>query len=73
MGILVSPQGENGRPRPTAQEFTPTLFPLPRAFGPRALPAALVAATALSLSGPLCTVKHFRHIPGLITEQPYHR
>ncbi len=36
---------------------------------------ALIAATALSLNAPLCTfnVKHFRHIPGLITEQPYQR
>ncbi len=36
---------------------------------------ALIAATALSLKAPLCTfnVKHFRHIPGLITEQPYQR
>lgn len=36
---------------------------------------ALIAATALSLGAPLCTfnVKHFRHIPGLITEQPYQR
>ena len=35
----------------------------------------LIAATALSLNAPLCTfnVKHFRHIPGLITEQPYTR
>jgi predicted nucleic acid-binding protein len=36
---------------------------------------ALIAATALSLSAPLCTfnLKHFRHIPGLVTEQPYQR
>ena len=36
---------------------------------------SLIAATALSLSAPLCTfnVKHFRHIPGLVTEQPYLR
>jgi len=36
---------------------------------------SLIAATALSLSAPLCTfnVKHFRHIPGLVTEQPYQR
>lgn len=36
---------------------------------------SLIAATALSLNVPLCTfnVKHFRHIPGLITEQPYQR
>lgn len=35
----------------------------------------LIAATALSLHAPLCTfnVKHFRHIPGLVTEQPYTR
>ena len=36
---------------------------------------ALIAATALSLNAPLCTfnLKHFRPIPGLITEQPYSR
>ena len=36
---------------------------------------SLIAATALSLGVPLCTfnVKHFRHSPGLITEQPYQR
>ncbi len=36
---------------------------------------SLIAATALSLGAPLCTfnVKHFRHIPGLVTEQPYQR
>lgn len=36
---------------------------------------ALVAATALSHQAILCTsnVKHFRHIPGLVTEQPYPR
>lgn len=36
---------------------------------------ALIAATALSLNAPLCTfnVKHFRHIPGLVTERPYTR
>ena len=36
---------------------------------------ALIAATALSLNAPLCTfnLKHFRHIPGLVTEQPYTR
>ena len=36
---------------------------------------ALIAATALSLGATLCTfnVKHFRHIPGLVTEQPYTR
>ena len=35
----------------------------------------LIAATALSLGVPLCTfnLKHFRHIPGLVTEQPYTR
>lgn len=36
---------------------------------------ALIAAAALSLGVPLCTfnVKHFRHVPGLVTEQPYLR
>ncbi len=36
---------------------------------------ALIAATALSLNASLCTfnVKHFRHIPGLVIEQPYQR
>ena len=36
---------------------------------------ALIATTALSLSAPLCTfnLKHFRHVPGLVTEQPYSR
>jgi len=36
---------------------------------------ALIAATALSLSVPLCTsnLKHFRPVPGLVTEQPYPR
>lgn len=35
----------------------------------------LIAATALSLNAPLCTFnrKHFRHIPGLVIEQPYSR
>jgi len=35
----------------------------------------LIAATALSLNVPLCTfnLKHFRHIPSLITEQAYTR
>ena len=35
----------------------------------------LIAATALSLGVPLCTfnIKHFRAIPGLVTEQPYLR
>ena len=35
----------------------------------------LIAATALSLGVPLCTFnrKHFRAIPGLVTEQPYLR
>ena len=35
----------------------------------------LIAATALSLHAPLCTFnrKHFRHIPGLVMEQPYSR
>ncbi len=35
----------------------------------------LIAATALSLNAPLCTFnrKHFRHIPGLVIEQPYLR
>ncbi len=35
----------------------------------------LIAAAALSLSVPLCTfnLKHYRQIPGLITEQPYLR
>ena len=36
---------------------------------------SLIAATALRLNAPLCTfnVKHFRHIPRLIIEQPYQR
>jgi predicted nucleic acid-binding protein len=42
---------------------------------------ALIAATALSLGAPLCTfnvkhsrsLKHFRPVPGLVTEQPYLR
>lgn len=36
---------------------------------------ALIAAAALSLGVPLCTfnVKHFRHVPGLVTEQPHQR
>ena len=36
---------------------------------------ALIGATALSLGVPLCTfnVRHFRHVPGLTTEQPYVR
>ena len=36
---------------------------------------ALIAATALSLNAPLCTfnLKHFRHITGVVTEQPYLR
>ena len=36
---------------------------------------SLIAATALSHHAILCTsnVKHFRHIPGLVTEQPYPR
>jgi len=36
---------------------------------------ALIAAAALSLGAPLCTfnVKHFRAVPGLVTEQPYLR
>lgn len=36
---------------------------------------SLIGATALSLGVPLCTfnIKHFRHIPGLVTEQPYVR
>lgn len=35
----------------------------------------LTAATALSLSVPLCTFnrKHYRQIPGLVIEQPYTR
>ena len=35
----------------------------------------LIAATALSLNAALCTFnrKHFRHIPGLVIEQPYSR
>lgn len=35
----------------------------------------LIAATALGLNAPLCTynLKHFRPIPGLVTEQPYTR
>jgi predicted nucleic acid-binding protein len=34
---------------------------------------ALIAATAIGLGAALCTfnVKHFRMIPGLVTEQPY--
>lgn len=36
---------------------------------------SLIAATALSLNVPLCTfnLKHYRHVPGLVTEQPYTR
>ena len=36
---------------------------------------ALIAATALSLSASLCTfnLKHYRHVPGLVTQQPYPR
>ena len=36
---------------------------------------SLIAATALSHKAILCTsnLKHFRHVPGLVTEQPYSR
>ena len=36
---------------------------------------ALIGTTARELGASLCTfnVKHYRHIPGLVIEQPYHR
>lgn len=63
--------------RPSAQHSATALELLARFYLSHNLGPfdALIAATALGLDAPLCTfnVRHFRVVPGRVTEQPYSR
>jgi predicted nucleic acid-binding protein len=62
-------------PTPADCERARTTFARARLSHRLSIPDVMIAESAIGLGATLCTfnVKHFRRVPGLVTEQPYVR